>query len=55
MIVRDTVVDASRIYAASKGKVVAADIFGKLKTIFQMLGIIVILFLFNENSSSVYY
>lgn len=55
MITRDTIVDASRIYAASKGKVVAADVYGKLKTIFQMLGIIVILFLFNETSTSIYY
>jgi CDP-diacylglycerol--glycerol-3-phosphate 3-phosphatidyltransferase len=48
MIVRDVVVDASRMYAASQGRVIAADIYGKLKTIFQMAGIIVILFLFNE-------
>jgi phosphatidylglycerophosphate synthase len=30
------------MYASSKNKVIAADIFGKLKTIFQMFGIIVV-------------
>jgi CDP-diacylglycerol--glycerol-3-phosphate 3-phosphatidyltransferase len=53
MIIRDVVVDASRMHAASQGKVVAADIFGKLKTVFQMLGIIVIFFFFNEVSSDI--
>lgn len=55
MIVRDIIVDASRIYAAHKKRVIAADIYGKLKTIFQILGITVILFLFNESSFSIYY
>ena len=39
MILRDLVVDTMRFVAASKGKVVAANIFGKLKTIFQMVAI----------------
>lgn len=55
MVTRDTIVDASRMYAASKGKVVAADVYGKAKTIFQMLGIILILFFFDERSSSFAY
>lgn len=39
MILRDLVVDTMRLVAANKGKVVAANIFGKLKTIFQMVAI----------------
>ena len=39
MIVRDLVVDTMRFLAASKGKVVAANIFGKMKTVFQMVAI----------------
>lgn len=39
MVLRDLVVDTMRFIAASKGKVVAANIFGKLKTIFQMVAI----------------
>lgn len=43
MIARDLVVDALRFVAASKGIVLAANIFGKLKTIFQMIAIPVVL------------
>ena len=39
MILRDLVVDTLRFVAASKGKVVAANIFGKMKTVFQMIAI----------------
>ena len=39
MVLRDLVVDTMRFVAASKGKVVAANIFGKLKTVFQMVAI----------------
>lgn len=39
MIVRDTVVDALRFIAAQKGVVVAANIFGKMKTVLQMIAI----------------
>ena len=39
MILRDLVVDTMRFVAASKGKVVAANIFGKMKTVFQMVAI----------------
>lgn len=38
-IVRDILVDGSRIKAASDGTIVSAKIFGKLKTFFQMFGI----------------
>lgn len=43
MIARDLVVDALRFVAASKGIVLAANVFGKLKTIFQMVAIPVVL------------
>lgn len=39
MIARDIVVDAIRFIAASKKVVIAANIFGKLKTVFQMIAI----------------
>ncbi len=41
---RDTIVDVIRMIAASKGNVLAASSYGKLKTIFQMLGITSVLF-----------
>lgn len=39
MIGRDLAVDGIRFRAASKGEVIAANIFGKLKTVFQMVTI----------------
>ncbi len=36
---RDTIVDVIRMITASKGEVVSASKFGKLKTVFQMVGI----------------
>lgn len=43
MIARDTVVDGCRMLAASNGKVVAAGRMGKLKTVFQMVTIALVL------------
>lgn len=43
MIVRDTVVDALRFIAAQKGVVIAANIFGKMKTVLQMVAISAVL------------
>ncbi len=43
MVVRDLIVDTMRLLAAKKNIVVAANIYGKLKTIFQMIAIPVIL------------
>lgn len=42
MISRDLVVDAFRFIAASKGLVLGANIFGKMKTVFQMIAIPVV-------------
>lgn len=41
---RDTIVDVIRMIVSAKGKVLAASKFGKLKTVFQMLGITMVLF-----------
>jgi CDP-diacylglycerol--glycerol-3-phosphate 3-phosphatidyltransferase len=48
MIARDVVVDAGRMHASSRGVVVSAIIYGKLKTIAQMFAIIVLFFIFNS-------
>lgn len=39
VIARDTIVDAIRMIAATKGKVIAAGISGKVKSIFMMIGL----------------
>ena len=58
MIVRDIVVDALRSIAAQKGVVIAANIFGKLKTVLQMIAICAVLlndfpfhYLYPENNN----
>ena len=43
MVARDTVVDALRFISAQKGTVIAANIFGKLKTVLQMVAIALVL------------
>ena len=43
LIARDIVVDALRFIAAKKGQVIAANIFGKLKTVLEMVAIGVVL------------
>jgi CDP-diacylglycerol--glycerol-3-phosphate 3-phosphatidyltransferase len=44
IILRDTIVDALRMIAGSHGNVVAASIWGKIKTVFMMVGIILVFF-----------
>ena len=39
MIIRDLIVDAIRLMAVRKNKVIAANIFGKAKTVLQMIAI----------------
>ena len=58
MVARDTVVDALRFIGAQKGVVIAANIFGKLKTVLQMVAIGVVLlndfpfhYLYKENTN----
>ena len=43
LIARDIVVDALRFMGAKKGEVIAANIFGKLKTVLEMVAIGVVL------------
>ncbi len=44
IITRDTFVDSIKMASGNKGKVVAASILGKLKTIFMMVGVSFMLF-----------
>ena len=43
MISRDIVVDVMRLLAVEQGKVVAANVFGKIKTVTQMIALIFVL------------
>ena len=43
MVARDIVVDSLRLIAVNKNVVIAANIFGKMKTVFQMIAIGVVL------------
>ena len=43
MVARDIVVDAIRMNAVKKNKVIAANIFGKLKTVFKMVALIFVM------------
>ena len=44
MVLRDIIVDGCRMIAAQKGIVVSAGMLGKLKTVLQMITIVLILF-----------
>ena len=52
MIARDIIVDAYKMYAASKNVVIAANFFGKAKTVTQMLAIIFVFFIFCHRSEA---
>ncbi len=58
-IVRDIIVDEYKSYAASFNIVVGANIWGKTKTVLQMIGFTIIFFLFpikeKENDQVIYY
>ncbi|MGL5591428.1 MAG: CDP-diacylglycerol--glycerol-3-phosphate 3-phosphatidyltransferase [Mycoplasmoidaceae bacterium] len=54
-ILRDIIVDAMRMEAIQKNIDVSANKFGKLKTVFQIIGIIIIFFLMNNNVLNVKY
>ena len=43
MIIRDLIVDGLRFMAAHKQVVIAANIYGKMKTVFQMIAIVAVL------------
>ena len=44
MVVRDLIIDALRMIGVSQGKIIAANIFGKVKTFFQMITLIFVFF-----------
>ncbi len=57
MISRDLIVDGYRTFLSSKKIIIPANILGKLKTVFQMIGVLIVLFIFNDkniNSNSYY-
>ncbi len=49
MILRDVIVNALRMLLAKNNKVLAADNLGKLKTVFQFIGILILFFIFPIN------
>lgn len=51
MFARDIVVDSYRMYAATQSIIVKANLFGKFKTVLQMISIIIIFFIFNTKKS----
>lgn len=53
MIARDVIVDAQKMIAAKKNIVVAANFWGKCKTVLQMVGIVLIFFIFAHNGSDI--
>ncbi|MGL5640168.1 MAG: CDP-diacylglycerol--glycerol-3-phosphate 3-phosphatidyltransferase [Mycoplasmoidaceae bacterium] len=54
-ILRDIIIDAMRMEAIQKNIDVSANIFGKLKTVFQMAGIIIVFFMMNDNMLNLNY
>ena len=52
MICRDIIVDAYRLVAIGNNVDVSANIYGKLKTIFQMIGLIFIFFIFANKENN---
>jgi CDP-diacylglycerol--glycerol-3-phosphate 3-phosphatidyltransferase len=46
------VVDGLRMYSATKQQIVAANFYGKLKTVCQMFAIIVIFIFFNSTQTN---
>ena len=44
MVIRDLIIDALRMIAVEQKKVIAANIYGKVKTFFQMITIIMVFF-----------
>ena len=43
MVIRDLIVDSLRFMSASKNKVIAANMYGKIKTVTQMIAITLVL------------
>lgn len=55
MVARDLIVDGYRTFLSSKKIIIPANILGKIKTVLQMIGIIVIFFVFNDKKNNLSY
>lgn len=55
MVARDLIVEGYRVQISSKGIIVAANIWGKMKTFTQMFAIIFLFFIGSSDASSSYY
>ena len=57
MLIRDIIIDGTRMVASNQNIVIAANIYGKLKTVNLMIAIIIIMFIgVNYNlSNPIYY
>lgn len=55
IVIRDLIVDGYRTFLASKQIIVSANMLGKVKTVLQMIALIVVLFIFNGTSNNIAY
>lgn len=55
MIIRDILMDGIRIYVASKKINIAANIYGKIKTLLQIISIIFVLIISSDKSNNWWY
>ena len=55
IVIRDLIVDGYRIFLASKQIIVSANMLGKIKTVLQMIALIVVLFIFNGTFNNIAY
>lgn len=55
IVIRDLIVDGYRTFLASKQIIVSANMLGKVKTVLQMISLIVVLFIFNGTSNNIAY
>ena len=54
-MIRDLIVDGYRTFLASKQIIVSANMLGKIKTVLQMIALIVVLFIFNGTFNNIAY
>lgn len=55
IVIRDLIVDGYRTFLASKQIIVSANMLGKIKTVLQMIALIVVLFIFNGTFNNIAY
>lgn len=54
LIFRDIIVDGYRMQALSEKKNIAANLFGKIKTIILFFGVMLVMFVFNSKNSEIF-